>query len=664
MQSLYVDVALALPAPGPFQYSVPEKFADQMEIGKRVFVFVRNRRMVGYVVGLSSEKSFEEVKDVDAVIDAEPVIDSELLALTRWMAGYYFCSWGQTIEAALPAPFRKGRLTMKSRSKKPTAQRDSVNPIELALTPFQNSAYESILRQIKTKKFHTFLLHGITGSGKTEVYMHLIRELLKESRGSIMLVPEISLTPQAVDRFYSRFGEGVAVIHSRLGQAHRVEEWHRIQSGEAKVVVGARSAIFSPVKDLGLIIIDEEHEASYKQEETPRYHTRGVAAKRAELEGAVLLLGSATPSLEAFHASEEKKITRLTLPERIEKRPLPLVEVVDMRRLPEGKRSVIFSGVLERSIRESLMKKEQVMLLLNRRGFSTYLHCSSCGYVMICDHCRISLAYHFDKEILLCHVCSFRAVPPKLCPGCQKNYLHYFGIGTQKVELEAARHFAGARLGRMDADSTSRKDSHETILRAFKNKEIDILIGTQMIAKGHDFPNVSLIGVISADTALHIPDFRAAERTFDLLTQVAGRTGRGDIPGKVVVQTYVPHHYSIQSAKDHDYLEFYEKESQFRRECGMPPYSHLIQVVLGGPVEKEVARQILVLARLIQPSLFEGRFRILGPAPCLTSKEKGVFRWNFYLQTPTVDEAVPFLKKAVQDFKKSRVTLTIDVDPQ
>ncbi|OIO38577.1 MAG: primosomal protein N' [Candidatus Omnitrophica bacterium CG1_02_49_16] len=657
-------MALAFPSRGTFQYSIPQDLVKKIALGKYVYVHVRNRRMVGYVVGLTSEKVFAEIRDLDSVIDEAPILTLQFLSLTRWISDYYFCSWGQAIEAALPAPFKKGKFVMRSRAKKIAdgPEPSGVSPFQM--TAHQTEAFEKICASIKKRQPAKFLLHGITGSGKTEIYMRVIGELLKESRGSIVLVPEISLTPQAVERFHGRFGAGLAVIHSRISQARRVEEWHRIRTGVATVVVGARSAIFSPVKNLGLIIIDEEQDTSYKQEETPRYETRNVAAKRAELENAVLILGSATPSLESYFESVTGGSEKIYLPERIKHRPLPEVEIVDMRRQVQDKGERIFSSSLERNVKESLAKKEQVMLLLNRRGFSTYLHCAACGYVMSCPNCRISLAYHYDKEALFCHVCHFRAVPQRLCPACQKNYLHYFGMGTQKVEGEAARLFLGARLARMDSDSTSKKGSHESILRAFKNGETDILIGTQMIAKGHDFPNVSLIGVISADTALHLPDFRSAERTFDLLTQAAGRAGRGDILGKVIVQTYVPLHYSIQSAKDHNYHEFYEKEMTYRKELVMPPYTHLVKVILAGSNEKEVVRQILELSKLAASRMDPEIFKILGPAPCLISKEYGLFKWNFYMKGPSVEVITPVLEAALKDTKLKKAFVTIDVDPQ
>ncbi len=664
MPDRFAEIALAFPSQRTFQYSIPEPLKEKVEIGKRVFVSVRTRAMVGYVVDFSLERAAAEVRDIESVIDELPILTPQFLQLARWMSDYYFCSWGQAIEAALPAPFKKGKFFMKARSKKKVIQTNPAISNGFQLTAHQNDAFQKIGTSLKLHRYAKFLLHGITGSGKTEVYMRLIGEMIKEDRGSIVLVPEISLTPQAVERFHSRFGDCLAVIHSRLSQAHRVEEWHRIRKGEAKVVVGARSAIFSPVKNLSLIVIDEEHDTSYKQEETPRYETRSVATKRAELEGAVLVMGSATPSLESYHECEMGQTQKISLPERIEKRPLPEVEIVDMRRQIYGKAPKIFSNILENNIKESLAKKEQVILFLNRRGFSTYLHCSSCGYVMTCPNCRISLAYHYDKGVLFCHVCHFRSSPQRLCPGCQKNYLHYFGIGTQKVESEAAKLFLGARIGRMDSDSTSRKDSHENILNAFKERQIDILIGTQMITKGHDFPNVSLIGVISADTALHLPDFRAAERTFDLLTQVAGRAGRGDIPGKVIIQTYVSHHYSIQSAKDHDYIEFYEKEMVYRKELIMPPCSHLVRIVMSGANEKEVVRQILSASKFIGSKIDPEQYKILGPAPCIISKERGHFKWNFYLRGATVEAINAVLKPALQEIKLKKVLVTVDVDPQ
>lgn len=661
---LFVDVSVSLPNLGALQYAVPSHLQPQVEIGKRAWVSLRNRKLIGYIVGTSSEKLFKEIRDIDSIADETPILSPAFLELARWMSEYYMCSLGLCIESIMPAAFKKGKFFMKSRSSSSGGKHDIVNPHDLDLTSDQRLAFQKINDSLKEGKAREFLLHGITGSGKTEVYMHLIREVLAEGKSAIVLVPEISLTPQTVERFLSRFGEGVAVIHSRLTQARKVEEWHRIRSGKARLVVGARSAIFSPVQNLGLIVIDEEHDTSYKQAETPRYETYRVAQKRIEQDKAVLLLGSATPSLETYYAAMKKRIEYLHLPKRIENRPLPDVEVIDMRREPLIKGERIFSKRLEDRIKEALFKKEQVMLLLNRRGFSTHVHCSSCGFVLSCPNCRLSLTYHFDSANVMCHSCGHRTHSQKICPACQKAYLHYFGMGTQKVEAELKRLFPDAKVTRMDADSTARKGAHEEILRAFKKKEVDILIGTQMIAKGHDFPNVSLIGVISADTALHIPDFRAAERTFNLLTQVAGRAGRGDIPGKVVVQTYVPHHYAISSAKDHNYSKFYDQEMTFRNELQMPPLTEIIQIVFKSYQEKELVRQITEFSKNLSSKLPNNSFKFVGPAPCLLSKEKGEFRWNIFLRGPSIEAIQPILRAALNEFKRKSTQLVIDVNPQ
>lgn len=636
------------------------------KVGQRVAVQVQNRRRVGYIVGLGGPRVVPSVKFIDELLDPEPLVTPEILDLTRWMSGAYLCSWGQALEAAMPAAFKKGRADGKSRGRSATHAAEPEAPDEHPLTRPQKFAYEQISAALSRRAPQIFLLHGVTGSGKTEVYLHSIRDLIRARRGSIVLVPEISLTPQAVDRFYSRFGDKLAVMHSRLTPAKRVEEWRRIRSGQALVVVGARSAVFSPVKDLSLIVIDEEQESTYKQEDTPRYHARSVAHQRCQREGATLLLGSATPSLETYYAAQTGEAALLELTDRVENRPLPKVQVVDMR-LPEsapGKGERVFSRALEEAVTETLSRGEQAMLLLNRRGFSTYLHCGSCGHVMTCPHCHVTLTFHADKSSLFCHVCHHRALPEKLCPKCRLHNLHYFGAGTQKVESEAARLFPQARIARMDADSTSRKDAHEIILRAFKRREIDLLIGTQMIAKGHDFPNVSLIGVISADTALHLPDFRAAERTFDLLTQVAGRTGRGDIPGRVIVQTHVPGHYSVQAAKDHDYREFYDREIQVRRELAMPPFSKLVRVIFSSPTERDAMRQGLEFARLLELGMPEGGYSILGPAPCPNAKQEGSFHWNLYLKSAQWEPMLTQLARAAGSVKKVRGQLALDVDPQ
>ena len=560
--SIFVDVALGVPQEEPYQYSVPVEFKDQVHIGRRVWVPLRAQMRIGYIVGISPGPQVKNVKPIREIIDSQSYLSEPLLDLTQWMSQYYFCSWGQAIESAMPAPFKKGKTTMKSRVKaNPDESLIHATPA-CTLTEDQEMVFQTISGALDKRQFANFLLHGVTGSGKTEIYLRLIEKLIQEDYGSIVLVPEISLTPQTTHRFKARFGDQVAVVHSRISAGKRLEEWHRLRNGEAKVVIGARSAVFSPMRSLGLIVIDEEHDDSYKQDETPRYEAGLVADRRCRLENAVLLKASATPSLESFFKATGTHDTQLvSLPERIEKRPLPEVDIIDMRQERAGRTVRIFSVALENAIQKALDQKEQVMLLMNRRGFAPFVNCMTCGFVMSCPRCRVSLVFHHDLGKLLCHICHHSKVSPKMCPACDKGYIRFFGIGTEKVESEAARLFPYARITRMDRDATTRKDSHEKILECFRKQEIDILLGTQMIAKGHDFPGVSVIGVISADTALDLPDFRSAERTFDLLTQVAGRAGRKDIPGRVFIQTFLPQHYAIMASKKHDYLSFYNLEA-------------------------------------------------------------------------------------------------------
>ncbi|MFO7819331.1 MAG: primosomal protein N' [Halanaerobacter sp.] len=431
---------------------------------------------------------------------------------------------------------------------------------DLDLTSEQEQALESILKGVNNQGSQTFLLKGVTGSGKTEVYLQALDQILAKGQGAIVLVPEISLTPQTIARFKGRFQNQVAVLHSQLSAGERFDEWRRLKSGEAKVAIGARSAIFAPLADLGLIIIDEEHETTYKQDDHPKYHAREAAVYRANLNDAVTILGTATPSLEAYYRTQDGDYKLLELKNRIDDRPMPEVEVVDMREeLAKGNRRM-FSELLQEEITARLEEGEQSIVFLNRRGFSTFVQCRKCGHVMRCNDCDVSLTYHSNPPLLHCHYCDHQEDVPKTCPNCDSKYIKYFGIGTQKVEEELNELFAEANIKRMDVDTTRKKGAYRRILSDFKEHKIDILIGTQMVAKGHDFPNVTLVGVITADTALNFPDFRSSERTFQLLTQVAGRTGRGDKGGEVVVQSYTPEHYSIQFAKKHDYDSFYEKE--------------------------------------------------------------------------------------------------------
>jgi len=458
-----------------------------------------------------------------------------------------------------------------------------------ALTDEQRLAIET-LEAALIRGCGKFLLQGVTGSGKTEVYIQAAQKALALNKQVIVLVPEISLTPQTVERFKSHFGQRVAILHSGLSLGERYDEWRRIRNQQVDVVVGARSAVFAPFERLGLIIVDEAHEDSYKSDMQPRYHAVGVARKRCELEGAVLLLGSATPSLTDYYLAEKGTYKTIKMKHRVDHRPLPPVEIVDMRKEIElGNRSIL-SGALYRALADVLQKGEQAILLLNRRGYAQFVSCRSCGFVVKCHNCDISLTYHAYDKTLKCHYCGASYPYPHVCPGCGSKYIKHFGIGTQRAEEEIKKLFPQARIIRMDMDTTSTKGAHQRILRAFGEGKYDILLGTQMIAKGLDFPRVTFVGVIAADTSLHLPDYRSSEKAFQLITQVAGRAGRGPRGGRVIIQTYQPQHYAIQFAARHDYVGFYSREIEIRRRFLYPPFSHIIRILMMGEKEEDLIR--------------------------------------------------------------------------
>jgi len=554
----------------------------------------------------------------------------------------------------------------------PELQHDEIkeiSPVELSRE--QRRALQEISAGLKRSE--PVLLHGVTGSGKTEVYLRLVQAFLQQGKGALVLVPEIALTPQIQAVFSRAFPGQVAVLHSGMGDAQRAREYHRVLSGESPVVVGARSAVFAPLQNLGLIIVDEEHEQSYKQDENPKYHVREVAQKRAELCGCGLLLGSATPSLESYALALTHKYRLVSIRERIEGRPLPSVETVDLREeLMEGNRTV-FSRLLVEKMQDRFSRGEQVILFLNRRGFSSFIVCRACGYVAKCPHCEISLTYHLVSGDLRCHYCNYSVPAPSSCPSCNGRQISYFGLGTQRVEQEMSTLFPGIRVVRMDADATSAHGAHRDLFQTFERGEAQVLIGTQMVAKGLDFPRVTLVGVISADVSLHLPDFRARERTFQLLTQVAGRAGRGNLPGEVVVQTFSPEDPGILYSKTHDYEGFFRQEIEFRRALGYPPFNHLLRAVLAGENESNVARcaqdlggalrqQVTALKRESQRQL-----EILGPAPSPISKLKNRFRWQVILKGKQVQDLKSGMGSAVKEFYQYSATgginLTLDLDP-
>ncbi|UFJ43229.1 primosomal protein N' [Brevibacillus humidisoli] len=535
------------------------------------------------------------------------------------------------------------------------------------LTDEQAESLAQIGRMLAARQYASFLLHGVTGSGKTEVYMEAIEQTIASGREAIFLVPEISLTPQMVDRFKARFGQKVAVLHSALSQGERYDEWRKIQRQEVQVVVGARSAIFAPFRRLGLIVIDEEHETSYKQEETPRYHARDVAIWRAKQNQAVLVLGSATPSLETYALATRGRYHLLSMRERGGGRSMPSVHLVDMREELRSDNRSMFSRTLHEMIEDRLAKQEQIVLFLNRRGFSTFVMCRSCGYTMRCPHCDISLTYHRTNHSARCHYCGYAVPQPNHCPDCQSPHIRFFGTGTQKVEQELARLFPGVRVIRMDVDTTSRKGAHETLLGRFRSHQGDVLLGTQMIAKGLDFPRVTLVGVIAADTSLHLPDFRAAEKTFQLLTQVGGRAGRHSLAGDVVIQTYTPEHYSIRHATHYDYEGFYQIEMGHRKKTGYPPFYRLVLLTFSHQDVPVVIRAAENYAGYLRPRL-SPTTQLLGPVASPIARLKDRFRFQLMLKYRDEPKVVELLAQANQHFsewiKQHQVAVTIDVDPQ
>lgn len=817
IEGRYAEIVLPLPIPGPLTYRIPLGLQDQAQVGKRALVPLGGRLLTGYIVGFAEKTDLAQTKEVQEILDREPLLDEPLLALCRFVAERYLCPLGLAIRAALPpgidastkqilvlkvppetlsperlklpSPFalgvvtslrEKGQLSVKGLKRRygfkeawlliryleqegiaevesklilpkvrPKRERfielsrggpelgeiieflkvkapkqaallealrergpmrvaeakAMVGPSALkgllekgliftsqqevvrdpfkgpflssqepgALTPHQQAAVKAIHEGLRRRGFAPFLLFGITGSGKTEVYLQVIQKVLEEKRQALVLVPEIALTPLVVSRFRARFGERVAVLHSGLSPGERFDQWMRVKRGEADIVVGARSAVFAPLPRLGIIVVDEEHDPSYKQEEDPRYHARDVALKKAEQLKIPIILGSATPSFESFHKAESGCYRLLVLPERVERRSLPTVRLVDLKkepgRLPTQARMPIFSQELLVRIEERLKKKEQILLFLNRRGYATFVLCRECGFALGCPRCSTSLTYHAKERRLRCHSCDFTRRPPSLCPRCGGFRLGYLGFGTQQVEEAVKGRFPQAKVARMDRDTTKGREAHQRLLKALEEGRIDILVGTQMIGKGHDFPRITLVGVISADLSLHLPDFRAAERTFALLTQVVGRAGRGAVLGEALIQTYNPDHYCLQAVLSQDYETLYRAELLSRAERALPPFASLIRLLVSSPKEdeaKEAAKQLADLLPVCAASVAAGRqgpFHLDGPAPCFLYKVKRRFRWQLLVkgEEGTIRGAVLM---ALKQFTTSgRVKVEVDVDP-
>ncbi len=718
-----VEVVFSMPLERPFHYSIPPELQGSLQAGMRVSAPFGKRERMGFAVRLLNDSPVSELKAIHRVIDAVSMVTGERWALASWLADYYYCSFGEALAAMVPSDIRfKGtpvvpaqqetvathdterangarfdaegvgvRRVQEAGTSEPLSAQETVR---LTLTPHQSQGLQTILSALDGPEAGTILVYGVTGSGKTELYLRAIEAVLKQDRSAIYLIPEIALTPQTIDRFRERFGERIAVWHSRLTKRMRTMEWARVMRGEAPIVIGARSAIFAPVRRLGLIILDEEHEQTYKQQSVPYFHAREVAQARAKFVGATVLLGSATPSVEAYYAAIERSGQIVRLPERVEGRALPAVEIVDMRgEFQKGRRSGPLSDRLQQALQGTVERGEQAMLLLNRRGFARFAQCQHCGTVVRCRHCSVPLIYHAKQQALICHYCNFQQPPVELCGECKKGYFRFRGAGTERIESELHRHFPVASIARMDRDTTKSRESHREIYNAVRAQQIGLLVGTQMIAKGFDFPQVTLVGVVSADTALNLPDFRAGERTFDLLTQVAGRAGRGEQPGRVLIQTYCPTHYAIQAAKYHDYEQFYRMEIEIRRRLKLPPFAHLVELTLRGSSRERVyeaarelattLRQATVRRRLSavarrqtgaseqknsstekKRSVGQASITLLGPAPHRVPRLREVYRVCLILKASRVEPIIELLRHTLQAGRRFHgMPLTIDVDP-
>ncbi len=642
----YLEVVFNLPLHSSFTYSLDEPC--ECTLGFRVTVYFGKRKLIGYVVSAANDKpdvSFE-IKPVIKVVDSQPVFSKKEIELAGWISRAYFCSLGEALSSMLPGGKRESHLPSFDTG-------DPVSGEPKNLSSEQKDAVESIISS--SEKF--LYLYGITGSGKTEVFLQAAEKVIREGKGVIYLVPEISLTHQLAEGIEHRFSSGIALLHSSLTPSQRLKEWMKIKNGEASLVIGARSAVFAPVRNLGLIIIDEEHEGSYKSGSTPRYHARQVAMKRAWRDDARVVMGSATPSLEAYHLMEKGIIKKMVLSKRLSGGKLPESRLVTM----QGESSCL-SKILVSEIRDTLKAGRQVILFLNRRGFSYFFHCKSCGYEMKCNHCSVPLTYHKDRNKMVCHYCGYSEKPVSVCPSCGSLDVGYSGFGTELVEKEVERFFPDTVVRRIDSDSVRKKDVLKNILRDFRDGRIQILLGTQMVAKGLNFPGVNLVGIILADSTLHVPDFRAGERTFALITQVSGRAGRYTDDGKVIIQTYDPENPAIKLAVEGRQKEFYNQELEMRKILKFPPFTRLFRLVFRGRNQSEVE----YLASRVSATLKLGSItetEIMGPSECPISRIAGNYRFQIIIRTNKFSLAHGEIEKLVRVLPKSSVYMEIDVDP-
>ncbi len=702
-----------------FDYSVPEELVKDIKIGIRVEVPFGRQTLEGFVLEIKKSSDLD-VKDIIAIKDEEVILNDELLELGKRIQSdtlatliscyqvmlpkalkarlgnvvnkkfdtYYYLSdvdisslkLNESQQKIVDLVLEKGKVLRKELvdislssvntlvkkgiliSEKSEHYRLSYSEeksVKYPLTCDQQAVVDSVLEDMS---HNVFLLHGVTGSGKTEVYMELIEKVIKEEKTSIVLVPEISLTPQMVKRFQNRFGDKIAALHSALNDGEKYDEWRRIVRGEASIVIGARSAIFAPLKNIGLIIIDEEHSDSYKQTDTnPRYNAKDIAIIRGEYHNCPVIMGSATPSLEVMARAKKGVYKLLNLPNRVNGKGLPEVQIIDMNQNMKHMRGH-FSETLIKSIEEILEKDEQIILFLNRRGYSSFVTCKNCGHTFKCPNCDITLTFHKSSNTMRCHYCGYGTKVYEVCPECGEKSLNNLGVGTQKVEEELNIIFPKARVLRMDFDTTSRKGMHEEMINSFKNHEYDILLGTQIVTKGLDFSNVTLVGVINADTSLNIPDFRSSENTFSLLSQVAGRSGRSEKTGKVVIQTYNPDHYAIEFAKKHDYLGFYNKEMEIRKILKYPPFYYLCFIRISGKDASFIFGEANKIKRSLERNLLYTS--ILGPSTCSVFKVNNIYRYGIILKYKKEDNLKDILEKILEHYKSnSNIKIDIDFNP-
>jgi primosomal protein N' (replication factor Y) (superfamily II helicase) len=644
-----VNVAIPVNINSLFSYLIPDEINIEDVIGKRVLVDFNGRKIRGYAVSEGQFTDKYRIKPIQKILDKQKIFRENIVDFAVWIADYYFAGIGEVLSVMIP----KG---IKTKSVK---EQESALTASNALSDSQESIYQSIKKDISegTNKFY---LYGITGSGKTEIYIKLIEDTINKGRNVIFLVPEIALSYQTLSRLRERFGALCAVLHSNLKTSFRLGEYLKLFNGSSRIAIGPRSALFAPLENIGLIIIDEENESSYKSEESPRYHARTAALFWANYNKAVLLLGSATPSVESWYHTESGFIKKYSLLTRFGGASLPDMQIINTENLGKGKN---LSLELTNEINKRLQNKEQVVLLQNRRGFSTIIRCKSCGSTINCPRCNLSLTYHRSKEKLICHHCGYNSLMPDKCPSCNDKNLIKLGAGTQKIEDEISSMFSYARIQRMDHDSLKSDFDLQETFNKIENGEIDILIGTQMIAKGLHFPNIKFVGIINADIMLNIPDYKASERTFALITQVSGRAGREGTKGFVMIQTINPEHYSIVYAKECDFEKFYNEEIQFRKILEMPPYVRLLRLVIRGKDEKSVGKDCINIAESIKKNL-QGNIKLFGPAPCMLQKINNNFRYQVLLKCRKITPLQVILKKSMNEFKINRKNhLEIDVDP-